>query len=556
MTVRVTRLLPNENAEFSASALAWDLPRRGKPDTLNDQIVSCLERLKDACPELNTFEIVTVTASGSPYRVRDFEPGYKNMQRSSFPDRVSVRQSVGFQAALRRATTSQTWTEVVTGQISAAADLTKAAKELPCRLKARDNPRHRATWRTRIDKVSGLLGSMQPPPIAAKSDPSTALSHKDNADRMDDETTGVLRSALDAINNACPQEGPHKRGRLASAIALRESADKIDEARRSTRVHVQGLGSVFPEELSETMRVNANLLAALNRRPNLDRLIQADDPIASAIQVWNKVTDEENALSEQLLRGITERIPGTTVQLVENPRPATWALSSRSWALLTPLASLDPLLEALKTLDTSTREQLGPYTAILCVNEDDRDGPAPISPSVAGRGTFLGVGFKLSSNSADAPLLIPDEDARAWSRAAGLRTLDAVTAPAIEIGQLINRSHEAARRRMRKLPDDVNTTIEGSTNNTDDSRSNHHVPVGAPDINDAWTFLHNHVVSEEDGRANVFLSEVALNSVTSFSVDSQGQELMSALATVNLGRLDQVLREAGGYLNIHPVEGS
>ncbi|WP_167329588.1 hypothetical protein [Rhodococcoides fascians] len=456
----------------------------------------------------------------------------------------------------RRATTSQTWTEVVKGQILVAADLTSAAKELPCRLKARDNPRHRATWRTRIDKVSGLLGSMQPPPIAANSDPTIALSHKDNTDRMDDETTGVLRSALIAIDNACPQEGPHTRGRLASAIALRESADKIDEARRSIHVHLQGLGSVFPEELSETMRINANLLSALNRRPNLDRLIQADDPITSSIKFWRKVTDEENALSEQLLQGLTEAVPGTTVQLVENPSPATWALSSRSWVLLTPLASLDQLLEVLKTLDTSTREQLGPYTAILCVTEDDRDAPAPIPSSVASRGTFLGVGLKLSSNPADAPLLIPDDDANAWSRAAGLRTLDAIGSPTTTIGKLINRSHEAARRRMRKLPDQVSASIEGSTSSAEDYWSDIHISADARDVIEALTLLQNHVVSEENGQADVFLSEVALNSITSSSVDSRGQALMSALATVNLGRLDQALREAGDNLNIQPVRAT
>ena len=63
-SVSVTRLLPLDSDEVSKPVMPWDIPPTGKRDALNDATVACLERIKDACPELQRFTISTVTASG------------------------------------------------------------------------------------------------------------------------------------------------------------------------------------------------------------------------------------------------------------------------------------------------------------------------------------------------------------------------------------------------------------------------------------------------------------------------------------------------------------
>ena len=84
-SVTVTRLLPLDIDEASHPLLSWDLPPVGAGDALDISTVACLTRIKDACPELQRFTITTVTASGAPYRVQNFEPGHKDMTVHQIP---------------------------------------------------------------------------------------------------------------------------------------------------------------------------------------------------------------------------------------------------------------------------------------------------------------------------------------------------------------------------------------------------------------------------------------------------------------------------------------
>lgn len=550
--VSLTRLLPLNIDEVPLPLLSWDIPRAGATDVLNESTVACLTRLKDACPELQRFKITTVTTSGAPYRLQDFEPGHKDMLRAVFPERASVRQSVGYQAAFRRATSSQTWTEVVTSQIRVAADLTTAATDLPLRFKLSDNARRRSTWRAQLGDIRNRLGALQPPPIPAGSGPAAAHALDDNADRAEDETTRVLRATLNALDNACRDDDTTTQRHLATAIALREAADKIDQARRTTRTLLQGRGSVLPKDLSDAMRCSADLAAALHRQPGLARLVRATDPLDSGTEIWKRVDEEEQTQSAAVLRNLLEPVPEATYGLVEDPAPASWALDSRSWVVTAPAHVLDETLALLEALDDPAREQLGPHLSVLCVSDDGRPvavGSQTAPPSLGpDQRVSLGFGYQLSSTTARSALLIPPDAAREWSRAAGLRLLDQTTSPATVADQLVSRSHEAARRRMRRLPEPPTAhsddqqpsgiSADDPGPNASQSRTRESTEVEA-----ALALLQEYVAAEEEGTVPVYLSEVMLRPATGLPLDAQAEELMRAMAVLHFDRLRDAASE-------------
>lgn len=542
--VSLTRLLPLDNDRVVVPPLPWDLPRDGK-DELNESTVACLTRLKDACPELQRFRITTVTASGEPYQLRGFEPGHKDMQRSTFPERASVRKAVGYQAALRRATSSQTWTEVVAMQISVAADLVAAAKDIPVRFKPGDNARRRAAWRAHLSELSDRLGTLRPPPIPAGSGPAAAHALDDSLDRTEDETTRVLRAALDAIEKACPDDDADLPRPIAVAMGLRDAADEIDQARRTTRTLLEGRGSVLPYDLSSHMRSSADFAAALQDRQGLARFVRSNEPLDSATEIWRKVRDEEQTHSAEVLKSLLQPVPDATYGLVDDPDPASWSLDSRSWVVTAPAHVLDETLALLETLDDAAREQLGPHLILLCVSDE-------IEPVVGGAQTTsspfpdqrvsLGVGYQLSSTTARGALLVPPDAVREWSQAAGLRLLAETTSPG-PVAELISRSHEAARRKMRRLPEpttDVHSNApKASINSVDISETAQSQSriLEAFEAQAALELLRAHVAAEEQGTASVHLSEVVLRPVTGVALDADATELLGAMAVLHFDEL-------------------
>ncbi|WP_065246989.1 hypothetical protein [Dermabacter vaginalis] len=539
-SVCVTRLLPLDFDEVPQVRLPWDIPGADTKDDLNESTIACLTRLADACPELQRFKITTVTASGIPYRVRDSEPGHKDMSRARFPERTAVRQAVGYQAALRRAISSQTWTEVITAQISAAADLTTAARDLPLRFKPHDNQRRRAAWRAQLADVRRRLGALQPPPLPAHSGPASVHALEDAADRGEDQTTRVLRASADAMDNACSGDETSSQNLVAIAIALRAAADKIDQARRNTRTFLQGRGSVLPNDLSDAMRRSADLATALHRHPELARLISAKDPLPSATEIWKKVTDMEQSRSEAVLQSLLEPVSEVTYKLVEDPNPASWALDSRSWIVMAPTHVLDDTLALLETLDDAAREQLGSHLVVLCTF-DAVHTSAAATPAGSDQRVSLGFGYQLSSSAARPALPIPPNSAAEWAQAAGLDQLDHTTSSATLAEQLIYRSHEAARHRMRRLPQPV--TAQGDQQPsfavTDAQRRATDRPQSreSADIQAALSLLQQHVEAEEAGTVSTYLSEVILRPVTGLPFDTQAEELISAMAILQLNSM-------------------
>jgi hypothetical protein len=254
-----------------------------------------------------------------------------------------------------------------------------------------------------------------------------------------------------------------------------------------------------------------------------------------------------------VLRNLLQPVPEATYGLVEDPNPASWALDSRTLVVMAPAHVLDETLALLETLDDPAREQLGPHLVVLCVSDDVR--PVTVdsqtaSPSSPDQRVSLGFGYQLSSTSARSALLIPPDAARDWSQAAGLRRLDHTTSPGTVADQLVRRSHEAARRRMRSLPEPApahsdDQQLSGITTDDPGPNSNQSRTRESAEVEAALALLQEHVAAEEEGTVSVYLSEVMLRPVTGLALDVQAEELMGAMAVLHIDRLrDAAIEEA------------
>lgn len=542
-SVTITRLLPIDQDETVSSLLPWDTARPGKKDALGESTVACLNRIKDACPEIQRFRIKTVTAAGSPYKIQGFEPGFKDMQRSRFPDRTSVRQSVGFQAALRRLTSSETWTEVIIAQVECAAALEEVATELPLRFNPYDNDRRRIGWRGNLSTVRERLSGLRPPPLPRGMGSLESQAFDDQTDRVEDEATRVLRAAVEAIGNACRDDVGIKSP-VAAAAALREAADNLDKARESTRTRFDGRGSVLPSALSERMRASAGLLLALHLRPETIKQVRASDPIASAREIWDKVRCDEQERFAETLRELLQPIPEVECRLVSDPEPAAWALDSRSWVVLVPARALDKVLGLLEEIDHAIRPGPGSRILVMCVS-DPIDAAKPHGPegfsSISGNPVLLGFGFQLSISVSSDALPVPLETVKRWSEVLDMRLASAVTSPLEVVKRLVERSHEIARLRMRRLPDlpaagadSATSMIAGRCAPTVDTADSH---LASPSGLAAISFLREQIAAEADGTASVCLAEVLLRPVTGDPVDAKAAQLLNALAELHLNSL-------------------
>lgn len=594
-TVEVTRLLPLDGSGEMPPLLPWDVHRPGATSSLNESTVACLQRIKEACPELERFEIMTVTANGEPYRIANSEPGHKDMPRKNFPARDAVRQSVGFQAALRRATSSQTWTEIVNTQIDIAQALMLAAQELPLRFKAGDNARRRADWRFKLDAIRRQLSDINPPPLLDGAGPDSAMALSDYADREGDATTRALFQALEAIDRACgPKRAQDANLRpIAVAVGLRDAAGELAAARQRASASLQGRGSVLPEELIQSMRTSADLAAALQFEPGMSRRVRADDPLGSSVQIWHEVAGRRAAECTSVLSAVLEQQPRVTFGLVNDPEPASWSLLGGSWVVFAPAELLDEIVGVLEGLDDDTREMLENVVVLaVALSDDDIDpdidededawadvgrdrgtdarageaapetGAQPAAERLVDVGRHvagaplgpqqclsLGIGFQLASRAAREAFPIPADRVEVLSRAANLVGVRAGAGVAEILGSLLARSHEVARRKLRHLPEPLAeegmTAAEGraAVVAADGLRSDvrGETAEGVRAITEesakALLRLQRQVEDEEAGRTDRHLVEVVSRGVRGEPLDELTVTMLEAMAALHMSSL-------------------
>ena len=554
--IRVKRLLPIDST--LPPAMEWDIPRANAKNILNTETVGCLERLVDACPEVEQFEITTLTASGTPHLVADHEPAHKNMARGVFPDRSSVRKSVGYQAALRRATASQTWTEVVVAQIDLAAELTALAGLIPIRFKTTDNAGRRSEWRRRLVDVRARLTALDPPPMARGAGAAAAEAHHDDADRTQDATTRALSNTADALDRLCPEHPADAPRPLATAMNLRSAVTELGDALAQGRTVLDHLGSPIPDDLINNLERAANLAAALQAQPAAASSIRVSDPLDSADEIWERIREEASARSRSVLVERLASIPSVEIQHVPDPEPVSWSIDGRAWLITAAMENLDAVSGVLEGLDDEERDELGTRLVVLAVGliEQTRGSgvsaaaaqntgdpgaePGPGAASSQRRRVCLDAGFQLSSSTSRPSLPLTPEILKAWAESGGVPRLRTDPASPIAVLEaLIVRSVNAALSRMRQLTSPASTQssdtsseeIAGSGSSTIDSAGQ-----AGSDMAKALEILEEQVTAEEAGNANTTLAGLALSAVTGGVPNEDEEVLLHAMALLHFAR--------------------
>lgn len=539
------RLLPSESAW--APAMDWDIPRANAGDVFNAETVACLERLVDACPELRQFEIRTVTASGTPYLIANHEPGHKDMARTAFPDRASVRQAVGYQAALRRATSAQTWTEVIVEQIELGAELTALTQQIPLRLKHYDNSRRRNDWRSRLTTVRTRLAALDPPPMARGTGPSLDEAHHDNADRTDDPTTRALQRAADALDLICSQDESHRPPMLPTAMNLRSAVADLRAATAEGRTALDRRGSPIPDHLISNLERAANLMAALHADETAATRIRAADPLQSSDEIWTRASEQATHSARTRLTSRLASIPGVAIQHVVDPDPQTWSLDQRAWLISTAIDDLDEVAETLNGLSKDERDRIDARMVVLAVGfldptpgaDANREAEGPPGLTEPRRAT-LDAGLLLSLDASRPPIPLTPDAATAWAEAGGLPRLPTDPQPPLAVLQtLILRSEIAALSRMRHLPSPARSSERASEagGHAADAPATADAN-GCGVVEEALRVLASQVAAEEAGSATTTLAGLVLAAATGEVNTDEERFLLTAIAALHFARFD------------------
>ena len=543
--IGVERLLPVESA--LPPAMDWDIPRANANDILNTETVACLERLVDTCPELKQFEIRTMTASGTPHRVADHEPGHKDMAREVFPDRASVRQSVGYQAALRRATASQTWTEVVIEQIELASELTALTEQIPLRLKPNDNNRRRSDWRRRLTNLRTRLAALDPPPMARGAGSALDEGHHDNADRNRDATTRALINTADALHPLCPEDASQTPDLLATAMNLRSAVADLRAALAEGRTVLDQRGSTIPDDLIRNLERAANLTSALHADERAATTIRAAEPLKSSDEIWSRTSEQAATSSKALLHSLLGSMPSVAIQHVLDPDPQTWSLDQKAWLITTGMDDLDAVAERLNGLTDDERDRLGARIVVLAVGFIDPStgaGPGQEAAETAPRSAeprrvSLDAGFQLSFDSTRPSLPLTPDRAAEWAEVGCLTRIPTDPAtPVAVLESLIIRSAHAALSRMRQLPSPA-----GSPDPPREADQTADAPSTAEELADdavaeVLRVLESQVAAEEAGTATTTLAGVALSAATGGTPTDEEEVLLRAIAILHFARFD------------------
>lgn len=547
--IKLERLAPLVSQ--TPPSLDWDIPPRYGNDELNNETVAVLQRIADGCPELKRLEITTVTASGVRYLVRGSEPGHKAMERARLEGREGIRLSVGFQAALRRATSAATWTEVLERQIEIAAELSVLAHSAPERLKPRDSDGRRKRWSEELRVLGEQLNALMPRPTQNQGDPETPMSTADDMTRTEDGITNALIAVKNSLNDVLVE--PRKLQQRAAGITmtLRNAAAKLRESSASGSAVLDQEGSAVPQDLIFAVEMLGNLTAAIHLDRNAADRLGGANPSESAKRVWESVRVVAREAGLAILTEVLSSCPDVEIQAVVDPDPLTWAIDDIGWLVTASLATFDAAAEALDRLNDEQRSRLGANVVLLAavwhgsialplvVSTSTRRVPGELDSSSGW--VSAGIGVRMSHSQSGSPLPLPSDVISTWAAAGSMPVVQAPVHEAVErlIDKLIQKSWELSRLSQRRLPHDSGESEILDVNQLVNSAESE---VSQSDADDGWSpsresalrVLVQQVRDEEAGSTSLSLAGVLQGMLSGEPMESEALILLGALGVFSL----------------------
>lgn len=331
--------------ESIADELPWEPPRSVSNDTVEAIAIALAKRLAFACPDAKVVKVRTLTPAGRPMEVDGHEYARREILTGSFPNRIGVRRNVGFNAAIRRLSAAETWTEVLTAQIELGETLLKLAKSARQRFNPHDNARRRDEWTSQVNdaKLKATLVKPEPPPL----DPGLPSSHAkaDAAERESDPTTSALDSTAQALGTVVANDNL-----AAVAMNIDRAVRRLRDARKTGRVILPDVGEPVPAELITQMVRLAELAAAAQSNPSRVGNISLQDDHA-VDEFIDRASTERRKSQKQVVDTAFGSVPGRRLYVLRDSSSDRVAANDVAILVTVPQESWQTAVEAIGELD-------------------------------------------------------------------------------------------------------------------------------------------------------------------------------------------------------------
>ena len=421
--------MPDDDEYFTT--IEWDLPssRDQSEDPIHRQAVELATYVGECCPELQTVEVRTVLADGSPLVICGIEPGHKRLGTAARPSRANVRVVSGVIAAITRQVAAFSWTEIVRARTGVAQQVIELAAEAPRRLNPNDNEGRRKRWTVALYRVEEIIQGIGPPPAVSELDPGMAPVQWDPRQGRD-ELTQSLGEVVTALRRLLP-EGDRQFVGIAACIqrAAKRICVVLSESRTLMTVEE---GCVYPRLTEELDRVRGVLISVSVDSSMKGRIKGTPMELAKSVdQLVGSVANRQLRTERQHLETVFSG-SASSVRTVSDEKPFPTSISGHQWIMEVALENWSVALEESVSIDGEVVEV---PVVLLCVTEDAAL-PLAVMLSRLEKGRYIPL-------TEDAIVRIAELLGRRFQPGETARTVSFVS------NELVLASWENARRRLR-----------------------------------------------------------------------------------------------------------
>lgn len=419
------------NEEEIVDELPWEPTRAVSNDPVEAITIAVAKRLASACPEAKVVKVRTLTPSGRPMEIDGNEYARREIPTETFPNRIGVRRNVGFNAATRRLSAAETWTEILTVQVELGERLLELAESARRRLNPHDNTRRRDEWASQVNEARLKATLVKPEPLPF--DPGLPSSHAmaDAAERESDPTTSALDSTAQALATVVSNQNL-----AAVAMNIDRAATRLKDARNAGLVVLPGKGEPISAALVTQMERLADLAAAAHSDPvHLGNLNLKDGQAVD--EFITRVSTERGNAQRQIVDAALSNVSGRNLYVFRDPSADRVIASDTAMLVTVPLDSWHMVAEVVSKLDDTLKQSL--------------DARVILAPLVDGK--LRTSGLQLRQYGSTSFLPAQPASIREFANAAGIEVSDIEADGYVQglVSELIRVSWLATLRRLRPI---------------------------------------------------------------------------------------------------------
>lgn len=491
--------------------LPWEPSRSVSGDVVEAIAIALAKRLAFACPDAKVVKVRTLTPAGRPMELDGHEYAHRTIPTESFPSRIGVRRNVGFNAAIRRLSAAETWTEILTAQVELGGSLVVLAESARRRLNPHDNARRREEWTAQVNEAKLKVALVKPEP--APLDPGLPSSHAkaDAAERESDPITSALDSTAQALTTIVSNQNL-----AAVAMTVNRATRRLRDTREGGIVVLPGLGEPVPAALVAQMARLADLAAAAHSDPgHLGSLSLHDGQAVD--EFINRVSTERGNSQAQVIDTALASVPGRELYVLRNPGPDRIATNDTAILVTVPLDSWQTAAEIIGQLDDTFKQAL--------------DAQVIVAPLVNGKLRTSGLQLRRYGSTSFLPA--PPATVQAFAESAGVEvSADGEDGgPQQLINELLRVSWLATLHKLRPSTWEISPDLLPPSVFEPPEQSDELLTV--PGAGEAIDLLLKQINDELHGESDTTVAGVVIDSQTGVQEFSTGGiEILASLAVL------------------------